>query len=81
MVSHHLVMFGGYCSIAIGYIKYLICHVTLQNYLIEGSSNFMSGNSSWYVTTLPSLVSIGILVLEIYHVIKVTIMIQAPQDK
>ena len=40
-------------------------HVTLQNYVIEGSGNFMGGSSTWYVTTLPSLVTIGIVVVEI----------------
>ena len=29
--------------------------------MIEGSSNFMSGSSSWYVTSLPSLVVLGIV--------------------
>ena len=64
-MSHNLAMFGGHWSSASGDIEYLKCHVILQNDVIEGSSNFMSGSSSWYVTTLPSLVSIGILVVEI----------------
>ena len=33
--------------------------------MIEGSGNFTSGNSSWYVTKLPSLVAIDIVVVEI----------------
>ena len=44
---------------ASGDIKYLTCHITLQSNVIEGSSNFMSGCSSWYITTLPSFVVIG----------------------
>ena len=40
-------------------------HVTLQNYIIEGSRNFMGGSSTWYVTTVPSLVTIDIVVVEI----------------
>ena len=40
-------------------------HVTLKNQVIDRSNNFMSGNSLWYVTTLPSLVIIGIV--EIFH--------------
>ena len=47
-------------SSASGDINYLTCHVALQNHVIEGSSNFMSGSSSWYMTTLASLVTIGI---------------------
>ena len=64
-MSHHLAMFGEHCSNASGNIKYLTFHVTLQNHVIEGSTNFMSGSSSWYITTLPSLVVIGIVVREI----------------
>ena len=44
-------------------MKYLMCHVTLKNQVIERSNNFMSGNSLWYVTALPSLVIIGIVVI------------------
>ena len=51
---------GGYWSCSIGDIKYLICHVTSQNHVIEGSFNFMSGNSSMYITSLSSLVVIDI---------------------
>ena len=72
MVSHHLAMFG-YWSSATGDMKYLLCHVTSQNPVIEGSNRFMSGSSSWHVTTLPSLVAIGIVVVEMFlvcHVIK-----------
>ena len=43
-------------------IKYLICLVTSQNYVIEGLCNFLSG----CVTTLLRLVVIGIVVVEIY---------------
>ena len=64
-VSYHLAMLGGQWFIVIGGVKYLICHVTSQKNVIEGSSNFMSGSSSWYVTTLPSLVAISIVVVEI----------------
>ena len=33
--------------------------------MIEGSSNFNSWNFSWYVTTLSSLVTVGIVVVEL----------------
>ena len=65
MVSHHLAMFGDHWSSASGNIKYLIFHVTSQNHLIEGSCKFMNETSLLYVTTMPSLVTIGIVVIEI----------------
>ena len=40
MSYHHLVMCGGHWSRASRDIKYLTCQVTLQNHVIEGSSNF-----------------------------------------
>ena len=48
-----------------GDMKNLICNVTSQNHVIEGLRIFMSGSSSWHVTTLPSLVAIGVEVVEI----------------
>ena len=58
-------MFGGYWSNASQDMKCLLCHVTSENHMIEGSSIFMSGNSLWYVTTLPIFVAIGAAVVEI----------------
>ena len=65
-VSHHFAMFGEYWSNSSGDIKYFVCHLTAQNPVIEGSSNFMSWNSSQYVTTLLSLVTIGIVAIEMF---------------
>ena len=48
-VSHHLVMFSSYWSSANVDIMYLICQVTLQDHMIEGSFDFISGCSSLYV--------------------------------
>ena len=59
MESHQLLVLRDHCSSAFGDIKYLICHVTSANRVIEGSYNSLSGSSSWYVTSLPSLVTIG----------------------
>ena len=47
-------------------MKYLICHVTSRKHMIEGSGNFMSGTSSWNVTTLSNLVATGIAVVEVF---------------
>ena len=63
--SHHFAIFCGHWFSASGDIKYLTFYVTLLNHLIEGSCNFLSGSSSWHVPTLPSLVAIGIVVVEI----------------
>ena len=65
MVSHHLAMFGDHWSSTSGNIKYLIFQVTSQNYLIEGSYKFMNKTSLLYVTTMPSLVAMNIVVIEI----------------
>ena len=37
-MSHLLYMFGGHWPMAIGGIKYLICYVTSQSHVTEGSS-------------------------------------------
>ena len=65
MVSHYLAIFDDHWSSAGGDIKYLTCHVTFQNHVVEGSSNFISESSSRYITTLPSLVTLAIIVVEI----------------
>ena len=65
-MSHHLAMLDGHWSSAKGDIKYLACHVNLYNHVTEGSSNFLIGSSSSYITTLPSLIAIGIAVVEIF---------------
>ena len=46
-------------------MKYLLCHVTSQDHVIEILSNFLSGSSSWYVTSLRSLVATGIVTVGI----------------
>ena len=51
-MSHHLAIFGDHWSSESDDMKYLTCHVTSQNHMTDQSSNFMSGSSSWYVTSL-----------------------------
>ena len=51
-----------------GNITLPIYHVTSRNYMFKDLCelhNFMSGTFSWYVTTLPSLVTIAIVVIGI----------------
>ena len=69
-------MFGSDWSSACKDIKYLICHVTSQNHVIDGSSNFVSWSSSWYVTILSCLVARNFVLVEtkmllVCHVIKI----------
>ena len=58
-------LLGGHWSSASADIKYLIFHVTPQNHVIKGSCNFMSWSSSLHATTLPSLVVIVLVAVEI----------------
>ena len=62
-MSHHFNMFGGYWCSASEDMKYLIYHVTSQNHVIKGSSNFLSGSCLWYLINLK--LAIGIIVVEI----------------
>ena len=63
-------MFGGHSHSSSGVIMILVCHVIWQDCMIKGSCNFMSGspsrNSFCQVNTLPSLMTIGIVVVEIW---------------
>ena len=64
-VSHYLAMFGGDWSRVSRDMKYLICRMTSQNQVIDWSVKFMSESYSRYVSNLSSLVSIGIVLVEI----------------
>ena len=79
MVSHLPAVFGGHWSNTSEDIAYLIYHVTPQDHMIEGSRNFMSGTALLHVTTLPSLVVIGILVVE-YNVFNLSFDLARPSE-
>ena len=49
----------------LGWRKYLIYHVTSQNHVIKGSTNFMSWTSLWYVTDFSSLIGIGFVEIDV----------------
>ena len=49
MDSYHLPIFGGHWSNASGDRQYLIYNVTSQIHVIEGSSSFLSGSSSFFM--------------------------------
>ena len=61
-LSQQLAYFGVHTSSA-GGDMYFNCHVTPQDHSIEVSCMFMSESSSQYITTLKSLVTIGILIV------------------
>ena len=65
MVSHRL----GYCDShrpsTSGDITYLIFSVTPQDHMIKGLCSFICRISLRYVTTLPCLVTLGIVIVEV----------------
>ena len=64
-VHHLLAMFDAHRSSASGNITYLICHMTSQDHVIERSCEVTDGSTPLYVTVQPSLMAIGIVVVEI----------------
>ena len=44
---------------------FLICHMTLRKHMFQGLCEFMGGIPSLRVTTVPSLVAIGLVQVEI----------------
>ena len=65
IVGQHIAKFNSHRPCNSRDIMYLICHVTLQDHVIKGSCDFMEGSSSLYVTTLPCLVAVIIVVVEV----------------
>ena len=63
--SYHSAKFGGHQHCGSGDIVVLVCHVILQDHMINGSCDFMSRSPSREVTILPSLGAIGTLIVEI----------------
>ena len=64
-MSFHPAQFGGHSHFGSEVIMNLVCHVLLQDHVVKVPWDFMGGNSSWKVTTLASLVTIGTVVVEI----------------
>ena len=64
-VSHHLHKFCGHRYCGSGEIMVLVCHVILEEHVIKGWSNIMGRGKSRQVTSLPSLVAIGTVVVKI----------------
>ena len=70
-VSQWLAEIADHGSSASGDIMFLLCHVTSQDHVIKESCEFIGRSSSWYVTTLTSLVTMGNL--NIYLKVRVTL--------
>ena len=66
VVSHHFAKFCGHRPCDSSDIAAKIVNVTLQDYVMKGSDNFMEGNSSLHIPTLPKLTAID-TVLMIYN--------------
>lgn len=65
IVTQHLTDFNGFKPSGSRDIVYLYCHAIFQDSLIKGSCDFMEESFSFYVTIVPCLMVIGILVVEI----------------
>ena len=64
-VSQHHVKFGGHKHIASREINVFVYHVTLQDHVIKPLCGFLVWSTLRYVTTLPSVVAIGSVVVKI----------------
>ena len=65
MVSHHPATFSRHKHCISGDTMFSVCHEISQNHLTKGWSNIIGRIPSWQVTSFPSLVAIGTVVLEI----------------
>ena len=64
-VSHHLTKFSSHKPCSSSDTAAKIFYVTLQDHVIKESGNFMEGNSSLYIPTLPTLIAIDIVLMDI----------------
>ena len=65
ILSHHFVKFSGHRPCASGDTSAKIFYVTLQDHVIKGSGDFMEGNSLLHIPTLPKLIAIDIVLMDI----------------
>ena len=65
MVSYNPAKFGGHRHSGSGDVMFLVCCMVLKDDVIIWSCDSMGQSHSWYVTTLPCLVAIGAMVVEI----------------
>ena len=63
--NHHLAKSGGHRLCGSSGIVAKTSYVTLQDHLIKESGDFMEGNSSMYIPTLPKLIAIDVMLIDI----------------
>ena len=66
IVSHHFALFCGHRSCGSSDAAAKVVYMTLQDHVIKGSGDFMEGNSSLYITILPKLIVIYIVLMNMY---------------
>ena len=62
---HHLAKFSSHKPCSSSDTAAKIFYVTLQDHVIKESGNFVEGNSSLYIPTLPTLIAIDIVLMDI----------------
>ena len=63
-ISHHPANFGGHRHCNGGNVTVFVCHVNSED-VVKGSCDFVGRSPSWFVTTLPGLLAIWIVVVDI----------------
>lgn len=69
----HPARFGCYSHCGSGYIMHLISYLTLQDHISKVTRDFMEGSFLLHIPILPSLVVIGIIVVDVKCLLKMFI--------
>ena len=64
-LNKHLALFGAHVCSTVGDVIHLICHMTSNYHLNKRLCKFTGENCLWFVITLISFVTIGIMVVEL----------------
>ena len=64
IVTHHFAKRCGHTRCGSSDTAVKIVYMTLQDHVIEGSGDFMEGQSSLYIPTLPKLIAIDIMLMD-----------------
>ena len=67
IVSHHFGTFSGHMPYGSCGIAAKIVYVTLQDHVIKGSGDFIKRNSALHIPTLPNLIAIDIVLMNINY--------------
>ena len=69
IINLYLSKFGSHRSWGSGDILFFICHVTSCGHVIEGSRNFAGNGPSAFLTSLPIVVAISLVEVEIWSIL------------